>query len=486
METFKKIIVFTLFTSIFLTFSGCRKKTGDDSNVSTEATTTKTTKKEIVIWNLYDNSDSLKGQIQAFESAHPEVDITYKKFVNIKEYWSTILNELAEGEGPDIFAVNNNWIQKHYKKFYPLPLEKIEIPMNAEIFRQTFFNVAGEDLIIDNQIMGIPLSIDTLALYYNKSIFVDNIINSDEPAETWEELKQQVIVLTKEDNSAERFNLSGIAMGRADNILRANDILYMLMVQHETIFYNDESKKAIFANKQGISEGTGEAYYPGIEALELYSSFGLPSYRNYTWNDLITGRAPTIKEINPFVRGKTAMIFGYSFLYDQLQDAIQDQIKTGDDHIAVDDIGIAPAPQLYVFQETGVQDAYANYFPLVVSRNTDYPIEAWNLLLYLSTADSLQTYHEKTNKPTSRKDMGDTQSIEPLWGVFARQASYAKSLQLYDTEKFDKYFVEAMQSVVKGKKTAINALQLAQTKINCILDKTGTNSNQDVDCDELE
>ncbi len=484
MKVIKKTIVFALLISISFGFSGCRKK--NQGNTSTGTTTNSVEKKEIVIWNLFDNSDSLRGQIQSFESSHPGVDITYKKFVNIEEYWSTILNELAEGEGPDIFAVNNNWLRKHYKKFYPLPLEGIEIPMNPEIFRQTFFNVAGEDLIIENQVMGIPLSIDTLALYYNKELFGDSIINSDEPARTWEELKEQVITLTKRDNSPERFGVSAISMGRADNILRANDILYLLMVQHETKFYDDSGLKTIFANKQGIAEGTGKAYYPGVEALDFYTSFGLPSYRNYTWNEFITGRAPDEKEINPFVRGKTAMIFGYSFLYDQLKGAIQGQIKTGGKPIALEDIGIAPAPQLYKYEETGKQDAYANYFPLVVSRNTAHPTEAWNLLLYLSSAESLQTYHEKTNKPTSRKDMGDAQSIQPLWGVFARQASYAKNLQLFDNENFNEYFAEAIQSVVKGKKTPTEALQLTQKRANCILDKTKSNANQDVDCDILE
>lgn len=485
MQTFKKIIVFSLLISIVLSFSACRTKEEGETSTGTTTTTT-SQKKEIVFWNLFDNSDSLKGQIQAFESAHPSVRVTYKKFVNVEEYWDTILNELAEGEGPDVFAVNNNWIQKHYKKFYPMPIEGMEIPMNPEIFRQTFFNVAEEDLIIDESILGIPLSIDSLALYYNKEIFGDNIINSDEPAGTWEELKEQVVALTKTDNSPERFGLSAIAMGRSDNILRANDILYMLMLQHETLFYDDTNTKAIFATKQGVAEGTGKAYYPAIEALDLYTSFGLPSYRNYTWNEFITGMAPDEKELNPFVRGKVAMIFGYSFLYSQLSDAIQGQTKTGGTHINLEDIGIAAAPQLYKYEETGKQDAYANYFPLVVSRNTESPTEAWNLLLYLSSADSLQTYHEKTNKPTSRKDMGDAQSIEPLWGVFARQASYAKNLQLFDYENFNDYFVEAIQSVVKSKKTSQEALLLAQKRVNCILDKMETNANQDIDCDTLE
>lgn len=483
MKFLRTSLTIILIASFLVILTGCRTK-GEQSLEQTENQNTEILK-EIVFWNLYDNSDALKGQIQAFESLHPGVRITYKKFVNIEEYWNTILNELAEGEGPDIFAVNNNWIAKHHKKFHPMPDGGLDIPMNAEIFRQTFFNVAGEDLIVDNQVLGIPLSIDTLALYYNKQLFVDNITNSDEPAKTWDEIKEQVYTLTKQDKSPERFFVSGIAMGRSDNIIRSSDILYLLFLQHGTKIYDDLQTKSILATQQGVAEGTGKPYYPGESALELFSSFAIPSYKNYAWNEFITGMAPVEKEINPFVRGKVGMIFGYSFLYNQLVDAIQGQVKTGGKHIQTADIGIAPIPQLYNFQETGKQDAYANYFPLVISRNTKYPQEAWNFLLYISSQDSLQTYHEKTHKPTSRKDMVDAQSTEPLWGVFARQAAYSKSLQLYDLDKFNQYLGEAIESVVKNKKTIREALQLAEKKINCVLDKTKANANQDVDCDLL-
>lgn len=486
MSKTKKIISSFLVLSLAFSLSACRSKNEPDPSDTPAVETPSSQKKEIVIWNLFDNSDSLQGQIQAFESSHPGVDITYKKFVNLEEYWNTIVNELAEGEGPDIFAINNNAILKHSKKFYPMPLEGMEIPMNPEIFRQTFFNAAADDLIIADNIMGIPLSIDTLALFYNKQLFVDNISDSDEPARTWDEIKEQVYTLTKADRSPERFGVSGIAMGRSDNIFRFADILYLLFLQYETEMYDDQGQKATFANQQGVAEGTGKPYLPGESSLELYTSFGIPSYKNYSWNDSITGRSPEYKEINPFVRGKVGMIFGYPFVYEQIQEAIQGQVKTGGTHIALNDVGISPVPQLYDYEETGKQDAYANYFPFVVSRNTQNPVEAWNLLLYLSSPDSLQTYHEKTHKPTSRKDMVEAQSTEPLWGVFARQASYAKTLHIFDLEKFDQYLGEAIEVVVNNKKTVKDALQIAQKRVNCLLDKEKADANQDVDCDAVQ
>ena len=80
MMNLKKYTSIILILSFSLVFSGCRSKIGPDTGTGGAATEIL---KELVVWNLYDNSDSLQGQIQAFQSSHPGVRISYKKFVNI-------------------------------------------------------------------------------------------------------------------------------------------------------------------------------------------------------------------------------------------------------------------------------------------------------------------------------------------------------------------------------------------------------------------
>ena len=249
--------------------------------------------------------------------------------------------------------------------------------------------------------------------------------------------------------------------------------------------YDEKDKKAIFATQQGTSEGTGKAFYPGIEALKLYTSFGLTSYKNYSWNNLITSRTGDSKEIGAFVNGKVAMIFGYSWLYDEIDLQIQSSRKKNNDHISLDDVGIAPAPQIYKPSESGKHDAFALYYPLTVSRNSEESDIAWELIAFLASPESLQDYHEKTHKPSPRKDMVDEQSIEKLFGVFARQASYAKSIYTVNDKSFKNIMTNAIQSVARSKKSSDEAMKLAQKRMNCLLDKE-KDITIDIDCEKLE
>ncbi|MBI5412505.1 extracellular solute-binding protein [Candidatus Peregrinibacteria bacterium] len=423
-------------------------------------------KKELNFYFVYDNTDAFQEQIQAFQSQYPDIKINTKKFVDLKEYEDEIVNEIAEGNGPDVMMMQNSWLSKHSKKLLPMPLD-LPIAMNADIFRQTFFQAAQDDLIIDNQVYGMPMSIDNLAVYYNKALLKDLLVNDDRPAELWEKIKDQVFTLTKRNNSPERFSLAGIAMGRSDNISSAVDILYALMIQEGVQWYDAASTMATFGGQTGTSRATGT--YPGAEALKLFTSFALPAYKNYSWNDTITGRAPADKEVNPFITGKVAMIIGYPYLYDILVQKIQDQQRVGGVHVDVKDIDVAPMPQLVQPDQTGKRDTLASYFPLVVSRNTKHPKEAWQFVQFMTTADSLQTYYKKTHRPTSRKDMVDEQRTQPLFGVFATQSSYAKSFPIYDARAYDSIFSVAIDQVVRNVLMPSEAIREAQDRVSCVI-----------------
>ncbi len=488
----KKIIILVLVIATPLFLSGCKKKCPDPTknipgtssfrnDCPFEDVETAAQKKgpiELDFYFAFDNTEAFQEQIQAFQSQNPGVVIRPKKFVNLEEYEDLIINEIAEGEGPDIMMIQNSWMPKHWKKLLPMPLD-LPIVMTPDVFRQTYFQAASDDLILDEKIYGMPLSIDNLAVYYNKSYFKDLLATTDRPGPLWEDIKNQVFGLTKPNNSPERFALAGMGLGRGDNITVAVDALYTMMLQYGTKFYDEKGENASFAKQAESLDGIKN---PGEAAMELYTSFALPSYKNYSWNETITGFSPEEKEINPFVRGKVAMILGYPYLYNNLVLAIQNQQRAGQSYIDVNDIGIAPMPQLVTGTESTRRDTLASYFPLVVPRTTKYPKEAWSFVQYLTTADSLQTYNKKTNRPTSRKDLVQEQQTDPLFGVFAFQAPFAKSFKIYDTKIFNKVFQDAIQEVVTNIASPKQALEKAQKKISCVIKKQKKLIGGDTNC----
>ncbi|MBU2524754.1 extracellular solute-binding protein [Patescibacteria group bacterium] len=436
----KKFISLSLIGLLLFLSSGCdwlKKKT------------TTTTNPEVITLNyykLFDDEDVFTPILQKFQSKYPHIRINYKKFNDFDEYNSLILNEMAEGEGPDIFSVQNTWIAKNTKKLTPAKLTLI----TPELAEQAFVDVAAKDVLHYDQkdglkkMFGVPLTVDTLALYYNKSHFEDALPEKGAPSATWEGLKEDVYRLTKKDNSFERFFRSGIALGRSENISRSVDILYLMMLQYKVDFYNKDYNEAAFAKATGIPPTT-----PAADALDLYTSFALQSNKNYSWNKYIASESNPEKELDAFVSGKLSMFVSYSYAYEQVMDLIKTKRAAGIDTIKETSVRVAPAPQVFDPKVSpDKRTAYANYFVEVVSRTSKHPDEAWLFLSFLASKESNQHYFDKTHKPTSRRDLIEEQAKEPIYGVFVNQIGYAESFAIYDRELYIDVFKQAIDAVI--------------------------------------
>jgi len=115
MKNFKKVLSVLLVLSFLIALPSCIFRTKDP--LPPEDKTLKT----LTVYNMYDSNDVFDSLIQKYVANHPYTNIVYKKFTNFKDYETEILNGLAEGEGPDIFAMPNNWFIKNRKKLVPMP-----------------------------------------------------------------------------------------------------------------------------------------------------------------------------------------------------------------------------------------------------------------------------------------------------------------------------------------------------------------------------
>lgn len=457
----KKVFVSILLISFVLSFSSCRKKTNEKKNANFDIT--------IEVWNLFDNSTVFDPLFAEFKSKYPGMKIEYRKFEDPSEYLDLIINEMAEGEGPDIWFINNSWISEHYKKL--IPADVAYVP--AEGFKQTFVGVAADDCIMKDKdgterVYCMPLYVDNLALYYNKEHFEEKLASEGKPAETWAKLTDQVYKLTKEDKSFERFARSGIALGRSDNISRAYDILMMLFLQTNTKFYNEGYTEAIFAKQQGVSSA-GQAYFPAKDAIDLYTSFALPNNKQYSWNKYISNPNSLEKELTPFVLGKSSMMVGYSYTYEEIVRQIEMQSKKGLSTIDVKNIGISEIPQFFGSESGETKVSYASYFAPVVSRTSEYSKLCWELINFLSEKENQAYYNEKTNRPSSRRNLVEEQSGDPIYGVFSKQLGYAKSVKMADSYKYEQIFIEAINEITEKSTKSFDALKEAEDKVNEVL-----------------
>lgn len=460
------LFLLMVFSTVFI--SGCFKK-----EKAGPVQTAKTI--ELVYYKLFDEEDVMKPIIQQYQTKNPNIRIKYRKFDSSEEYYRTILNELAEGEGPDIFSVPNYWLKPNAKKVSPINPDLYD----ASKFEKDFVSVASKDAVFADprdgkiKVFGFPLAVDTLAIYYNKDLYEDRVPSRGRPASTWEEFKDDVFKLTKADNSYERFEVAGTAMGRSDNIARAMDILYLLMLQYKVKFYDEDLTKAQFSGQNAVTEN-GVAINPATEALKLYTSFGLASQKNYSWNEYMVESTSPVKEMEAFARGKVATIFGYSYLYEQIRSEVEQLKSEKVSTINFDSVRIAPVPQVNdPNKSTEKRDAFANYFVETVSRNTENPNAAWDFLAFASNKDNAAYYNQKTHRPTARRDLIEAQKQDSVYGVFAEQVGYAESLDILDWDIYKAIFDQAISGVINKSLSVKDAVSKAQDQINKLIPAEG-------------
>lgn len=451
----KKFIgmMLVLMSSIFL--SGCGFK--NTSSVQSYSTT-------LEVWGVMDDTDAYREIFSQYKSINPYVKgLTYRK-LSPETYKEDLINALASGNGPDIFMIRNAWRSSFEDKIVPMP----KIDGGEKFFRDSFVDVASENLIKNGIIYSLPLSVDSLGLYYNKDIF--NASGITNPPATWEEVLSDLNKLNRIDRFG-NITQSAIALGTAYNINRPADILTLLMLQKGSGIGNTTNGKFSL-------NGSGSK-----EAFSFYTQFSDIGSGNYTWNPRLH------YSIDAFYEGTLAMMIDYSWRYEELKK------KNAKFNFAV-----APLPQF----TGGTPVNYANYWTFVVAKNktiidpqetqksssvdlvkrNDVRIhESWQFLRYMAfphkdnlftlqnalsgttktvtlTIDPAKKYLENTKRPAARRDLIDIQKGDIALAPFVVGNLIAKNGYQGDPEGLTSIITEMIDAVNKGERTIDSALGL--------------------------
>lgn len=481
----KLIGFFLLFTLLISSGFGCK---GVDKQVQEKM-------KPITLnyWRVLDEKDDFAEILAGYQALHPFVTINYKK-LRLEEYEQELLEAFATDRGPDIFSIHNTWVGKYQGKglLEPMPetitmaypvvqgtLKKETIPelrttksITLPKIKNNFIDTVYNDVVIptknpntgivENKVFGLPLALDTLAMFYNKDLFNNAGITA--PPKYWNrEFQQNVKKLTKQNNKGEIVQ-SGVALGGSKNIERATDILSVLMMQNGTEMMNDSGQ--VTFNLRPAKFGDRN-YNPGLDALRFYSDFANPAKEVYSWNSSLEG------SLEMFTQNKLAIMFGYSYMLPTIK-AEAPKLN----------FAIAPLPQIEGNSETV---GFANYWVEAVSKKilTDstnlaqgstYAKQkldtAWDFIQYATAAEQAKYYLNKTKKPTALRSLIEEQIDDSDVGVFAEQILTAKSwYRGADANAAEAAMKDMINDAVIGQKNLVDiidtgALKVQQTVLN--------------------
>ena len=380
----KRMYVFVVLAT-FLVVGGLGCKGLSKEEVAATAPVT------LEYWTVFDDVDVLQEQIAKYKADRPYLTINLKQ-LRADEIYPRLLEGLAEDQGPDIISVRNRWMNFYKPKLAAMPAsvpdtivrtEKTTLSTKTTIntisqnlptpvqVDQDYVQAVKGDVVMDNKVYGLPLSLENMALFYNKDLL--DRAGIAEPPKNWDDFQADVKKLTKFEKSSGTILQSGTALGTGANIAGFEDILYILFKQSGISFVN-KTGQAAFAGAPNSQAN------PAMSVMNFYTDFANSSRDTYTWNEDMA------MSLDKFINGSVAFFFGYSYHLPVIKSRAPQ-------------LNMAVLPMLQLNPEQPVN--VANYWVQTVTDKSKHKNEAWGLVNFLAHSKATKDYLDKSGRPSA-------------------------------------------------------------------------------------
>jgi len=406
----RKIFLSLLTITLLTVGLGCKGPSEEEQVASRPVTLT--------YWTVFDNVGELQKLAAKYNLTRPYVTINIRQ-LRYEEYQDKFLTALADDVGPDIISIHARDLRKHATRLSPIPasvkvaniqttggldpkkivtVEQNQMP-TVNTIKSNYLKTVGEDVIIAGKAYGLPLTVDTMALYYNKDLL--DAAGVATPPTNWEEFLAAVKASTKTDPTDPTIIVQSAAgLGTGKNIDNAPDIYALLLAQKGVTVMEDGSVR--FAQNDDRNQAS-----PALESLRFYTDFARPDKEAYTWNE---SQPNALEE---FVRGKSVFYFGFGFDYDRIK-------------ARAPQMNLAVTPMLQLSSEATIN--VANYWIETVTKKSKHKNEAWDFIRFLSTPENIKAYSEKAHVPSAlRAHNKDQKNEEHVLAPFASQVLQAEN-----------------------------------------------------------
>lgn len=388
-------------------------------------------------WGLWEEESVIRPAIEEYKKIKPNVTINYERKSSIN-YRTRTQTQIETGGGPDIFLLHNSWINMFYLRNDLSPAPADVLSLND--FQASFYPIAVNNFVRDNQIYAAPIEVDGIAMFYNEDIL--NGVGVSVPR-NWQEFIDAANKTTVKDQNGV-IKTSGAAMGLTGNVDHWPDILGTLLLQQPGV---------------DLSGNTPSIANPKVaEILSFFTGFVTDSKRK-TWDESMPSSTES------FAQNRLAFYFAPSWRAHELRQMNPSL-----------NFKIAPVPQL-----SGKSAAWATFWAQAVSARSQHPKEAWEFIKFLTSSQVEQSMYQQASQvrlfgqPYSRVDLNAAVAQDPLVGAFVKQGPYYGSWYL-NSNTFDagvndamiKYFEDGVNAVVAGEDPQV-ALQTVEKGVHQVL-----------------
>lgn len=308
-----------------------------DQPVPTKNTSAKTV--TINYFGLWEPSQVMKPVIDAFEKQNPNIKINYMP-QSSQDYQERLITSLSGDSPPDVFRAHTTWLPILAKYILPAPANTIS---STEI-ATNFYPIVSKLLVSNNQVYGVPVTVEGLGLFINTSMLKQKQINNPK---TWEDLVTAAKSLTEVDPTTNKITRAGVALGNTSNVDHWPDIVSMMLLQAGVKMTNMKSPEV---------QSTLDYYTKFVTKLRVWDETLPPS---------------TVA----FANEKVAMIIAPSWR--------AREIKAMNPSLSWEVVAVPQLPDVEPLN-------WASIWFESVSKETKNPQEAWKFVSFLASANAQQ------------------------------------------------------------------------------------------------
>ncbi len=304
---------------------------------------------EMCVWGMpFENDLYTKVYIPEFERQNPGIKVRFHHF---EDYPNKVLLSYAGGISPDVIrestAGNIPWIRRGLD----LPLNKyIDGPDGID--RKDFIPILWDALQFQGETYGVPQDINILGLFYNKDLFDKAGMSYPDANWTWDDLKNAADKLTQDTNGDGHPEIIGLNMAWNDGTFQP------FVFQAGGQIWSDDGEKVVVDSPEAA------------DALKFYKSL-MQSYTLSQSSEERGGLGPD----KFFEAGKVALFVDGSWRTPSLK---KNAPKLR--------FGVAPLPRGKIPMSVSGSCFWG------ISAQTKHPDEAWKLVKFLSSKESLIEY----------------------------------------------------------------------------------------------
>jgi multiple sugar transport system substrate-binding protein len=356
-----------------------------------------------------------------------------------------LLEALALGKGPDLVTLSSDMLVRQTPKLQAIPYATLP----KQTFKDTYVlgtHIRDWELLFGpDGVMGLPIYVDPLVLYYNQDLLANAKLVT--APRLWNNLATILPLLVKSDGAG-NLTQAGIALGTFNNNNHAKDDLALLLMQ---------AGNSIVGRVEGVptvslKETLGFNKPPAGEATAFFLRFADPANTLYAWNSSQT------EARDAFLRGKLAMYLGFGSERSRLT-AQNPQLN----------FDLAPVPQ----REEGNRELTLGRFNfLSIPRAAQNAATAYQVATLLSGPEFAARLAAAAEAAPARNDLLSTVPADPQEAVIYQAAVIARDWLDPAREASATLLRQMVESISLGRSDPTRAINDTDIQLSQLIPKS--------------